>query len=378
MRGDSQSESGRLLNSDSPSGGVTDSAAVSDDYESDKDQPSYCRLSDRDTLWILPKHEPRAVTKTGREMCVVSGQVVVVHMQNEPDAMALVVDVASGLFLKVIWYEGEQLGAADRIDWRCIQQSCPSEAWRYGELWFKNAEKALFDADCWYTQGKSIEIGCHASWRWNRRAIKQFGFPTTMPTLTRRLWDSVLTPALSMGLEMRANETLKELVEILLLSPVRRLVVTTSKIARGTGECQRCDLCKTVCSRNLYKLAFKRKFDCVHDYKHREVAINVGSNCAASCVLAYDCISLASIALGYTSAERSRRYCPVCHRMKGTDYDKLVETYSGRIMRCRGAEVECLAAEDSQFRVSDYLKERANCELCGVAGRSMEELRDGY
>ncbi|KAK3255089.1 hypothetical protein CYMTET_35716 [Cymbomonas tetramitiformis] len=318
--------------------------------------------------WIVPEDtEEELETERVPSLCIVPGQAITVKMETGGNAFAVVREFATKnncdeAFARITWYEEGVLDQHDEISLLTVQSEMPVDDNMYTSEWAENAKKAVFDSVYWHFND-GTDVGPHLSWGWDRKSRTLLGIPKYMPRDLRGLWDSVLHPALSMGLEICANETLKCKVETAIISPLRRLSIDKIQEERT------CQLCDTKCSNTIFRLGFWRTGG--SSSSGCRIAENVfhifaGYTCAASCVLAYDCMSTAPIISQCIPVHRSLRFCDICsiHRVESTKANshlRVMETYIGRILRCRGGGVDCLAFDDARFDVRTFMNERSLC-----------------
>ncbi|KAK3232590.1 hypothetical protein CYMTET_57048 [Cymbomonas tetramitiformis] len=308
-----------------------------------------CR-DDRDdrslAVWI---YKQTSTGQTTRSMCVVVEQAVFIRMDDGSDSPAMVKAVDDKT-LRVVWPEqfddvDDAHGFGDVVPIESVQGEPCGDARMHGPAWSRNACRAIAHPRCWLITGDS-EVGCYIPWGWSNFDRADFG-SATMPSVLRNLWSSVLQPALAMGVEVRADRDLKRVIESCVLSPLRELRVDALD-SNGTM----CELCKRVCSKQIYKLSFAR----------REPATvfetRLGRTCAASCALAYECVSLLFKHMDRAPVLGDARFAFCRRRLRPIHDDswRIVELFSGRILTTRGGGRCNLRDGDTDFTPQEYLK----------------------
>ncbi|KAK3245802.1 hypothetical protein CYMTET_44623 [Cymbomonas tetramitiformis] len=365
----------------SNSGGVRRDTSLGDDSEEahvEEPESSSLRVdiyveddcADTQIAWILQADEK----DPSRIMCVVPGQAVIVRMQDGSEASALIraldrenEDLESLGFdgsgvARITWYdESNVFEADDVVSLNCLQSEHTNHSLYDHHVWTHSVHRTIFDPSFWLDREHHTEVAAYMCWGWKRVHAKTDGYPN-MPAQTRQLFDSVINVALSMGLELKANERMKRDLELCLLSPFRRLNMYC--VSQEKKSHAQCGLCGVTCSRTLYGLQF-RKTTFLQDTVS-SVEVVAGYTCAASCVLAYECVSVLGRMYDYVSCDRDHRFCRTCMKIPKDErgapsVQRHLDVYTGRLLYVRGGASDCLAEGDEDFDPKTYLKSKMAC-----------------
>ncbi|KAK3284454.1 hypothetical protein CYMTET_7898 [Cymbomonas tetramitiformis] len=297
-------------------------------------------------VWI---HQRSSTDRLRRSMCVVVDQAVLVQLEDGSDSPARIRAVNAET-ARVLWPEqldgaGEARETGDTVPIESVQGEPCVDGSMHGPAWGRNASRAVAHPRCWFVTGDS-EVGCYVPWGWSNFDRADSG-SAPLPSLLRNLWTSVLSPALDMGVEVRADRGLKRAIESHILSPLRELRVDALE-SDGTE----CELCKRACSKRIFKLSFARREPAA------VFGARLGRTCAATCALAYECVTLLYRHMQRAPLPGESRF-ELCSRRRDLGYDnswRIIDLFSGRILTARGGDRCNLRDDDADFDVTDYLK----------------------
>ncbi|KAK3234650.1 hypothetical protein CYMTET_55200 [Cymbomonas tetramitiformis] len=319
---------------------------------------------DAQMAWILKPEE----SDPSQIMCVVPGQAVVVRMHDGSEASALIRALDLGLsshdsgVARITWYdESGVFEADDVVSLDCLQREHTNYSLYDNHVWSQNVHRTIYDPRSWLDRMGHTEVAAYMCWGWTRALAKTTGYPN-MPAQTRQLFDCVINVALCMGLEINANETLKCALEPCLISPFRRLGMCYA-VEWDNSPHRQCALCGITCGRYLYKLSFCK----VSEDNMPSVKVIAGYTCAASCVLAYDCVSVLGRMYDYSRSDSDHRFCRVCMKIPKDEHgtpsvQKHLDMHTGRLLYIRGGTVDCLAEDDKDFDAKKYLYSKMHCK----------------